>query len=379
MRAPYASVPALPAAVGLICGLATGSMAAGAWLWAGIAVAVMVGTALWVWRDTRFFALAPLCFAAGLMLSTTVAETEGATDDSTASEARNRLTDAIYASPLDGDAAAFLATTLVADGRYLRRAVRDDFRNSGMAHILALSGFHVGVIALIMLWVTRPMVLVRRLRPWRPLPVLGAVWIFAWIGGMSASLLRAALMISLLLVAHWCGRRYSSLNALAVAAIVILLLRPSAIGNVGFALSFASVAGIVLLLPILNPIDRHAHPRLYSAVALIAVPVCATLVTAPIVATAFGAMPLLFLPANIVLSLIFAPFYCLAILVVALSAAGVAIAPLTACAHWLYNLLSSTAGVCSYTLAIDLPAWTIAIFYALLLALVVFAYRQRKF
>lgn len=377
MEAPYASVPALPAALGLVCGLATGCMMAGAaWLWAGAGVALLAGVGMWLWADMRFFAMAPLCFAAGMVLSLSVPdEAQPRTDDGTG-EVRTRLTDAIYASPLDGDAAAFLATTLVADGRYMRRAVREDFRNSGMAHILALSGFHVGVVAMLLMWLTCPMLLVRRLRPWRPLPVLAAVWAFAWLGGMGASLLRAALMISLLLVARWSGRHYSSLNALAVAAIVILLLRPSAIGNVGFALSFAAVAGIMLLMPVLNPVDRRRHPRLHGAVGTLAVPVCATLATAPIVASAFGALPLLFVPANVALTLVFAPFYALAILVVALSSAGVAFAPLTACVHWLYRLISATAGACSSTIAVDFPAWAIALFYASLLALVLLGHEK---
>lgn len=377
MQAPYARIPAVPAAIGLVCGVACGAAAlSGLWLWLAAACCAAAGIGLWLWRDARFYAAAPLAMAAGIALSISAEAAE--LDNPPLADARNSLAECIYAAPLDGDAAAFLATTLVADGRYMRRAVREDFRNSGMAHVLALSGFHVGVVALLMLWLTRPMVLCRRLRPWRPLPVLGAVWAFVFIGGMAPSLQRAALMFTLLLAARWSGRGYSSLNALAVAAIAIVLVRPAAATDVGFVLSFVSVGGIVLLMPVVNPFDESSHPLVRRAASVLSVPVCATLATAPVVAGVFGSLPLLFLPANVVLSLLFAPFYVLSLVLVALSAAGIAFAPLTATVQMLYGAMSHVARWCSSAVPVHMPQWAGVASYAALVALTLWYYIQKK-
>lgn len=374
MQAPYSRFPAVPAAIGLLCGILSGA-GAGAWLWAAIAAGTAAGVALWLRRDTRYFAAAPLALAAGIMLS---ARAEAPEKGNPLSDVREGLTERVYTSPLDGDAAAFTATTLTADGRYMRRALRDDFRNSGMAHVLALSGFHAGVIAMLAMLLTRPMLLCRRLRAWRPVPVVAAVWAFVLVGGAAASLQRAAVMLTMLLLARMTGRSYSSVNALAVAAIAILLARPSAATDAGFALSFAAVAGIVLLTPVLNPFDAAAHPWLHRLAGLAAVPAAATLATAPIVAAVFGSLPLLFLPANVVLSLVFAPFYVLALAVTLLSAAGMACAPLTAAADGLFDLMVRTAGACSSAVAVDMHPAGIAAFYAALLALGLVSKRTRS-
>lgn len=364
MQAPFAAIPAVPAAVGLLCGILAAMQPACPAPAVAAALCAALGAGLWVWRRTRFFAAAPLAMAAGLMLGTAAAaDTRPARHYD---EEPGVLARAVYASPLEGDAAAFVAATLVADGRYMSRALRDDFRNAGMAHVLALSGFHVGVIAMLAMGLTAPMLLVRRWRRWRILPVAAAVWAFACAGGLAPSLQRAALMFTLLLLARHTGRHYSTLNALAVAAIAILLLRPAAAADPGFALSFAAVAGIVLLMPALNPVDASRRPRMHGAVAMLALPVSATLATAPIVAALFGRLPLLFLPANVVLSLLFAPFYLLAMLVVALSAAGLSLTPLTAAVNALYGLMASTAEACSSAVAVDFPPAATAAFYACL-------------
>lgn len=239
MRAPYSRIPALPAAIGLAAGIAVAG--AGAAVLFSVAAGAVSAVVLWVWRPGRFFASAAAAFCFGILL--------GAAADKPVAvrypDARAPLAESIYASPLSGPAAAFAVTTLVADGRYLPQNIRDDFRGAGMAHVLALSGFHAGVVALLAMWLTRPMLLGRSGRRLRVVVVLCAVWGFAWLGGMSASLMRASVMISLLLVSRCIGRYSSPVNSLAVAAIVILLWRPSALYDVGFQLSFAAVAGIL--------------------------------------------------------------------------------------------------------------------------------------
>ncbi len=357
MRAPYSRIPALPAAIGLAAGIAVAG--AGAAVLFSVAAGAVSAVVLWVWRPGRFFASAAAAFCFGILLGD-VADKPVAVRYP---DARAPLAESIYASPLSGPAAAFAVTTLVADGRYLPQNIRDDFRGAGMAHVLALSGFHAGVVALLAMWLTRPMLLGRSGRRLRVVVVLCAVWGFAWLGGMSASLMRASVMISLLLVSRCIGRYSSPVNSLAVAAIVILLWRPSALYDVGFQLSFAAVAGILAFAGPLNPFDRREWPRMHYAASLAAVPVGATLATAPVVAAVFGAVPLLFLPANVLVAFVFVPFYVLALLLAGLSCMGLHVSLLGAVADALYALMAGGASMLSAPAAVGLDVWGVVAAY----------------
>ncbi|MDE6498030.1 MAG: ComEC/Rec2 family competence protein [Muribaculaceae bacterium] len=362
MRAPWSLIPAVPAALGLACGI----LLAGAPLWATVAgaVAAVACVALCAWRGYKFIAAAPVALLAGLVLALTVPDPQPYK-----APAAGGIVSTVYASPLSGEAAAFVTTTMVADGAMLPHALRDDFRASGLAHILALSGFHVGIVAMLVMMLTRPMLLNRRLRHVRGALVLAAVWSFALLGGLSPSLVRAAVMCSLLIIAGLSGRYTSAWNSLAVAAIVILAWRPAAIYDVGFQLSFAAVAGILTFSDVLNPFDRDNNPRLHALAAAVAVPIGATLATAPIVGVVFGKLPLLFLPANIIAGILFTPFYILALALVALSSLGLPCGWIAAAVDGIYALMARTASAFALQtdVAVTPAAFTTAIATIILL------------
>lgn len=372
MQAPWSRIPAVPAAVGFAAGILCA--ACGAPVWVAVAAAC-AGAALWLWRPARFFASLPVAMAIGIMAAMSPqpsAEVE-------APAARQGLLHAIYTSPLDGPTASFVATTMVADSRYLAPSLRDDFRGSGIAHILALSGFHVGVVAMLALWLTRPMLAAGRVRRLRGAVVLAAVWAFAALGAFTPSVVRAAVMLSLLTAAQLLGRYTSTLNALAVAALAILAWRPAALFDVGFLLSFGAVGGILAFAGPLNPFDRHTRPRLHAAASMVAVPLGATLATAPVVASVFGALPLLFLPANMLISLVFAPFYVLALCVVLLSAFGLSAPPLTLAVDGLCGLMARAADALAAPLNVEATPAAIAVLYLfLVLACLYLRYKRRR-
>ncbi|MDE6109227.1 MAG: ComEC/Rec2 family competence protein [Muribaculaceae bacterium] len=372
MRAPWSLIPAVPAASGLGCGILLA--AAPLWAIAACSGAAVACVALCLWRSYKFLLPAPVALLAGLALATAVPESQPYK-----APAAGGIATTVYASPLSGDAAAFVATTMVADGSMLPRALRDDFRASGLAHVLALSGFHVGIVAMLAMLITRPMLLSRRLRHVRGVLVLAAVWSFAMLGGLSPSLVRAAVMCSLLIIAGLAGRYTSSWNALAVAAIVILAWRPEAIYDVGFQLSFAAVAGILAFAGVLNPFDRHENPRLHALTTAVAVPVGATLATAPIVAAVFGKLPLLFLPANIIAGILFTPFYIMALALVALSSLGLPCGWLAAAVDGIYVIMARTASALALqTDVAATPAALITSLAAIILLRIYLGYKARR-
>lgn len=363
MQPPWSRIPALPAAMGLVAGILSAQAVAAAPYVA--AAAAVVAVVLWLWRPLRFFASAPAAMCLGVALA--CVSPAGAAPEPP--EARGAIVRTVHASQLSGPAAAFVTTTLVAEGRMLPQSLREGFRASGLAHILALSGFHVGIVAMIVMWLTRPMLAAGRASRLRAPLVLAAVWAFAALGGMSASVVRAAVMFSLLVGARLAGRYPSPLNALAVAAIVILAWRPAALFDVGFQLSFAAVAGILAFAGPLNPFDRFEHPRLHAIAAAVAVPVGATAATAPIVAYVFGALPLLFLPANILASIVFAPFYVLALLHVALASLGMELVVVVRAVDALYALMARAADILAASVPVEITPAALITAYAALAAL----------
>ena len=138
--------------------------------------------------------------------------------------------------------AALLAGLLLGDRTELPRDVDDAFRRAGVYHVLAVSGFNVGILAA-SVWA-----LCRLLRlPHHPSAVIAIVVVigFALVVGPEPSVLRAVVMAVLVLLASLLDREASVTNSLALAALAILAVRPSDLFDPGFQLSFAATFGIV--------------------------------------------------------------------------------------------------------------------------------------
>lgn len=209
---------------------------------------------------------------------------------------REKTVDRIFASGLDEPAAAFLAAILTGDTTALTDDSRSDYAAAGVAHILALSGAHVAVIAMVIAVVLFPLVMAghRRARWWLTIAVL---WLYALFTGLSPSVCRAVIMASAVLLALIFDRPRSSLNALCLAAILILVFSPLSLMQPGFQLSFAATLAIILYSPVLAPVSRRS--RYYRLLAPLAATLAATLGTFPLVAWHFHSVPVYFLVANV--------------------------------------------------------------------------------
>ncbi len=175
----------------------------------------------------------------------------------------------------------------------LEENLQSAFRDSGIIHLLCVSGLHVGLVAAIvgglMVWCGRE----RRGRLVRGTVQLVAVWSFVLLSGMAPATLRAALMFSLFIVSNMMSRRTDPLNILAAAAIVMLVAKPSLVTDVGWQLSFAAVGGILMARPVI----KSFRTRLMQGAV---VSIAATVATLPIVVATFHRVPLYFLVANLV-------------------------------------------------------------------------------
>ena len=209
--------------------------------------------------------------------------------------------------------AALLRGMVLGEDEAIDPVTRDDFRASGLAHLLAVSGQNVMLLAALAL----PALMLWGSGPYARMGVVGGlIAVYVPLAGAGPSLQRAGLMGLAGLAAMVASRPASRSYALLLAAAGTLAWNPRAGGDAGWQLSFAAVAGILVLgVPlggllgragaelITGPRGSPPRERTLRAVRLladgVAVTVAATLATAPLLAHHFGYVPLAGLPANL--------------------------------------------------------------------------------
>lgn len=204
------------------------------------------------------------------------------------------LINSLKGAHLNAPTTDFLITTLSGDSSAIDMDTREMFAASGLAHVLALSGLHVGIIAWLASLLLWPVYATGH-RNIRFIAVLSIIWLYAIMTGLSPSVTRAVIMATVFTVGLITGRRKSPLNSLCFSVIVILALWPETLLSPGFQMSVAAVASIVLFNEKLNPFKRRAHPRLHYFAQIFTVSLSAMLGTAILSAFYFHVFPLYFL------------------------------------------------------------------------------------
>ena len=144
---------------------------------------------------------------------------------------------------------AVLKAVLWGDRTALDSTTIDDFRKTGLYHLLVIAGLHVGLLTLLVEFLLRGLGCRRVTRSFM---VLGFLVVYAFLVEQRAPTLRATLMIALYLVARIIDRDHSPLNAIGGVALILLYLRPAWLFESGFQLSFAAALLIVgVAVPIL--------------------------------------------------------------------------------------------------------------------------------
>ncbi|WP_192821386.1 ComEC/Rec2 family competence protein [Rufibacter sp. LB8] len=181
----------------------------------------------------------------------------------------------------------------------LDAATRNAYARTGTMHVLAVSGMHVGLLYGALLLFLKPMARGRKGKLLVFLVIVGVVWFYAFVTGMSASVLRSVTMFSLLELGKVLRRKASILNTLAVVAMVLLLYEPNFLFDVGFQLSFLAVAGIVLLQPLFLQVWNPERRMVRWVWELFAISVAAQLATFPLSLFYFHQFPVYFWAANL--------------------------------------------------------------------------------
>ena len=170
---------------------------------------------------------------------------------------------------------------------------------AGAMHVLAVSGLHVGVIYGILLFVMAPL-MKKRYGKWIFfLVTITALWAYAFVTGLSPSVLRAVTMFSFVTLAKVGGRQSNIYNTLAISALVLLCFNPYLIMAVGFQLSFLAVFGIVYLQPRIYSWLYISNKFLDKIWVITSVSIAAQIATAPLVVLYFHQLPTYFFISNL--------------------------------------------------------------------------------
>jgi competence protein ComEC len=186
--------------------------------------------------------------------------------------------------------------------------LKQEFASIGTAHIIAVSGLNVAIVAGIVL--SLGIYLFGRQRPIYLLLALIALWLYAMLTGFQPPVFRAAIMGSLWLFADYIGRPRSALTALLFAAAIMVGIHPLLLWDVSFQLSFAAMAGLVFLTPkfqdlgakALGSVSEEAGWRALSArfvIDILSITLGAILFTLPLIAFYFHSISIVALPANL--------------------------------------------------------------------------------
>ena len=186
----------------------------------------------------------------------------------------------------------------------LDKETREAYSVAGIAHVLALSGMHIGIIWLLLDCLLRPITLIRRLHWLHWFVITAFLWLFAFIVGLEPSVIRAVFMCMLIGLGKLLGIRVLSMNILAVAAFFMLLYNPFYLFDVGFQLSFVAVASIFLFYSMVLDwiVVRNRLGRWLWGIMVLSF--VAQLGTAPLVMYYFSNFSIYFLFTNIISSVL---------------------------------------------------------------------------
>lgn len=179
----------------------------------------------------------------------------------------------------------------------LDKSLVQAYANTGVVHVIAISGLHLGLIYGLLVLLLRP--LKKRARLIRFCVIVAGLWAFAFLAGAQPSVLRSALMFSCMALGELVSRRSSSFNTLALSAFLLLCFNPFWLWDLGFQLSYAALCGILLFYKPLYRALYFPNKAFDFVWQMAALTLTAQVFTLPISLYYFHQFPVLFLITNL--------------------------------------------------------------------------------
>ena len=180
----------------------------------------------------------------------------------------------------------------------LEQSLVQAYTNTGVVHIIAISGLHLGLIYWLLALILKPLKKKRKTKWLSPVLIITGLWLFSFLAGAQPSILRSALMFTCIVLGESLSKKTSIYNTMAVSAFILLCINPFWLWDVGFQLSYAAVLSIIVFMrPVYNWF--YIKNKLLDAFwKMNAVTIAAQLLTVPLSIYHFHQFPNYFLLTN---------------------------------------------------------------------------------
>lgn len=214
---------------------------------------------------------------------------------------REQLIHKLQKQPFSPSESAILKALLLGQRQDISSDTYEDYAKAGAIHILAISGLHVGIILIILQFLLKPLGFFRYGKFLQTVLIICVLWGFAMLAGLSPSVVRAVTMFSLFAISKGLKRTTNPLNTLAISAFILLLIRPGFCFDVGFQLSYAAVASIVIVKPIFDTWWSFKNRITNWVLDLLKVSIAAQIGVLPLSLFYFHQFPGLFFVTNLII------------------------------------------------------------------------------
>ena len=212
---------------------------------------------------------------------------------------RGKILDEYRKLGIAGDEYSVLSALTVGYKEDLSEDIQRAYSVAGASHVLALSGLNIGLLGAFLYFALNLFLRWKGFRVLKSLIVFAGLWAFAFITGLSPSVVRAVVMFSLLSFARLGNMRGITLNTVCLAAFLMLAWEPFYLYDISFQLSYLAVVAIVLIVPWLNRIVVVKNRVLNYLWQLTAVSIAAQIGTLPVILYNFSSLPLYSLLFNV--------------------------------------------------------------------------------
>ena len=202
-------------------------------------------------------------------------------------------------SGLKEDELSIISALLLGDKQSLSLEAKASYSNAGAMHVLAVSGLHVGIILYILTAVFNLIFGKDKFTFTKTSLTILLIWGFAFVTGLSISVLRSAIMFSFIAIGTVIKHKISIYNTIALSAFVILLINPLFLFDVGFQLSYVAVIGIITIQPKIYNLIYVKNKYINHAWNITAVSIAAQISTLPISIYYFHQFPVYALLSNL--------------------------------------------------------------------------------
>ncbi len=214
---------------------------------------------------------------------------------------RSKINKALNRYKFDKEVLGIINAMLLGQRQGLSTHIRQQYANAGVIHILAVSGLHVGIIMWLLSVLLLPLTFFKNGKTIRLVVIIVLLWLFAFVAGLSASVVRAVTMFTAVAIGLFSGRKTNVYQTLVMSFFILLLIRPMYLFSVGFQLSYLAVFSIVSLQPMLSKIWKPKVKVLQYFWNITTVSVAAQIGVLPLSIYYFHQFPVLFFISNLVI------------------------------------------------------------------------------